>query len=98
MEKGKHFEVWNINTEVLAKGEFLDSKRVIITEETNSDKKPMKEYDTLRAVREDYEAAFCIHVPKQGSVEDLDDMDFNIVIPADNIDLNEIFKEQTKNV
>lgn len=94
MQPGKHFELWDINADVIAKGEFLEDMRVVITEEERSDEKPMKEYDTLRDVREDYAGAYCAHIPKQGSVEDHDDKAYNIVIPPDDINMDEVFIEK----
>jgi len=81
MRKGVYFDVRDINLKVLAKGEFIDGKRVILTEDEESGDKLESEYDLLENIRDDYESAYCIHIPKQGTVEDMDDMDRNIIIP-----------------
>lgn len=88
MRKGLHFELRDINVGWIASGEYLDSQRVIITKDRRSDEELSDEYDTLREVREEYdeEGAYCIHIPKQKSVEDHTDKDYNIVIPTDIIE------------
>ena len=96
MKKGVFFDIRDINLNILAKGEFLDSKRIILTQDEESGDKLEKEYDTIVDVRDDYEYAYCLHIPKQGTVENLDDMDRNIIIPPKNMS-EALFTKEAEN-